>query len=62
MYKFLLISVMLFSVNISQVAADHWGKPKLNGPGPWDQNISVFKIKGTEFKIKNNGKPLIRLS
>lgn len=39
MYKFLLISVMLFSVNISQVAADHWGKPKLNGPGPWDQNI-----------------------
>jgi hypothetical protein len=59
MYKFLLISVMLFSVNISQVAADHWGKPKLNGPGPWDQNISVFKIKGTEFKIKNNGKPLV---
>ena len=45
MIKFLLtLSVCLF-IFVSKSDADHWGKPKLNGPGPWDQNISVLILK-----------------
>ena len=34
------------------VFADHWGKPKINGAGPWDDNISASVFKGINHEMK----------
>jgi hypothetical protein len=59
MLRFPLIVVIFFSLNVPLAIADHWGKPKLNGHGPWDQNISVLSLKGFSTNINRKDEILI---
>lgn len=60
MIKFLLTLSVCLLIFIDKSDADHWGKPKLNGPGPWDQSISVSSLQGFSTNIKKNDEILIR--
>ena len=43
-----------------QVSADHWGKPKIDGPGPWGENLSTAISNGIGFEIAKKGNLSIR--
>ena len=56
------IALLIISLIITpfQVSTDHWGKPKIDGPGPWGENLSTTISKGVGFEIAKKGNLLIR--
>ena len=50
MRKFFGSYLIFLIVFTPYVKADHWGKPKVNGPGPWNENLIV----STTDPNKNN--------
>ena len=60
MYKVTSVFLALLFVCSEMVFADHWGKPKINGAGPWDDNISASVFKGINHEMKGNGKVIVR--
>ncbi len=60
MFNLLLIAIITLSLPASSAMADHWGKPKLRGAGPWKMNISVSTYNGTNPKINKKGNTLVK--
>ena len=56
------IALIIISLIITpfQVSADHWGKPKIDGPGPWGENLSTAISNGIGFEIAKKGNLSIR--
>ena len=54
-----LIALFLILIPF-QASSDHWGKPKIDGPGPWEENLSTASVKGMSFEIGKKGQLLIR--
>ena len=53
----IFISILLFN---SQIYAEHWGKPKINGNGPWNQNLIISVTDSKNNILLNNGDILVK--
>ncbi len=52
-----LIFLILFT---PYVKADHWGKPKVNGPGPWNENLIVSTTDPNKNNLFNKKNILVK--
>ena len=54
------VFILIIILFIPHANADHWGKPKINGPGPWNENLVISITDPNKQTLFNSKKVLVK--